>query len=85
MAQMMTESELRAAITEKATNDEEFRARLLDNPADAVNDAFEITIPPGYSLQVHEETRNEFHLILPPSASLSQEELAGVVGGHSNW
>ena len=83
MAQMRTEAELRAEITAKAASDEEFRAKLLDNPAEAVSDAFRIAIPQGVTLQVHEETRNSFHLVLPPSAQLTEQELAGVVGG--NW
>ena len=80
---LLTESELRMAITEAATNDEEFRAKLLDNPAEAVEEAFDIELPSGLTFQVHEETRDSFHLVLPPSAQLTQEELAAVSGG--NW
>ena len=81
MAEMTTEMEMRAAIAELAEKDEEFRARLLDNPAEAIHDAFRIMIPPGVTLQVHEETRDSFHLVLPPSAQLTEQELAGVVAG----
>lgn len=81
MVEMMNEQELRAAVTDLAAEDEDFRAKLLSDPARAFEDAFSIPVPAGVTIQVHEETRSEFHLVLPRSARLSEEELASVLGG----
>ena len=85
MTAMMNESEMRASVADRAANDEDFRAQLLSDPAAAIHDAFGIALPSSITLQVHEETRDSFHLVLPPSASLTEQELAGVVGGSPAW
>ena len=77
---MKTASEVRLALIEKAGEDAEFRAQLLSDPKSAIENEFDITVPEGFKLHVHEESAAAAHLVLPPNPSLSAEELAAVSG-----
>ena len=77
---MKTASEIRTALIEKAGEDEDFRTRLLADAKSVIESEFDITLPDGFSLHVHEENPATAHLVLPPSPGLSSEELAAVAG-----
>ena len=78
---MPTAKDLEAKITARAAEDEEFRARLLAHPKDVIKDEYGLTIPAGYTVEVHEETATAGHLVLPPSSRIPESELAAVAGG----
>ena len=78
---MKTQEEMRAEIVSKAANDEAFRARLLENPKEAVQEVLGITIPAAFTIVVHEESVMTAHLVLPSSSQLSAVDLAAVAGG----
>ena len=79
---MKTVAEMEDMIRVKADEDEEFRSLLIENPRQAIKDATGMTVPDGFSINVHEESATEFHLVLPPAGSrLSDEELRGAAGG----
>lgn len=77
-----THEEIRAELIDKATQDERFRARLLDEPKAAINEALGIDLPDSVTVHVHEDTATTAHLVLPPSPALGEAELAGVAAGH---
>ena len=77
-----THEEMRAELIDKAAQDERFRARLLDEPKAAINEALGIDLPDSVTVHVHEDTATAAHLVLPPSAALGEAELAGVAAGH---
>ena len=77
---MPTARELEAKITARAAEDEEFRARLLAHPKGVIKDEYGLTVPEGYTLEVHEETATAGHLVLPPSNRIPESELAAVAG-----
>ena len=77
---MKTAREIRMALIEKASESEEFRARLLSDPNSVIESEFGIPVPEGFSVKVVEDTAASAHLILPPDPSLSAEELAAVSG-----
>lgn len=81
--EIQSAEEIRSQIAEKAANDEEFRSRLLSDPKGALEGAFDFKVPEGMDVQVHEESESVAHLVLPPSAKLSETQLAGVSGGRS--
>ncbi len=58
----------------KAANDGEFRARLLAQPRDAIEEEFGVTLAGGHEFHVHEETDAATHLVLPPKSRFSEEE-----------
>ncbi len=79
---MKTVVEIEDMVRAKADEDETFRAKLLEDPRGAIKEATGLTVPEGFSIQVHEETATEFHMVLPPAGSrLSDEELRGAAGG----
>ena len=77
----MTVGAIREQLIEKAAEDETFRARLLADPKETVQDELGIEAPEGFTLMVHEETANTSHLVLPPSAKLDEAALAEAAGG----
>ena len=80
---MTTAREMREQLVAKATEDETFRARLLSDPKAAVSEELGVSIPPGYTLKVHEEAVDTSHLVLPPSGTLGEADLAEVSGGRN--
>ncbi len=69
-------------IVAKAWADEEFKARLLADPA-AVLQAEGLAVPAGVELRAVENTAQVMYLTLPPKPSeeLSDEQLNQVAGG----
>ena len=78
----MTVGSIRERLIEKAVEDETFRARLLAEPKETVQDELGIMAPEGFTLMVHEETVNTSHLVLPPSAMLDEAALEQAAGGY---
>ena len=78
---MQTESEVRAYIMLKATEDEAFRARLLADPKGTVEAEAGVSFPADYTFHVHEETSTDAHMILPTTSQLSSEDLQQTVAG----
>ena len=69
-------------LVAKAWADEDFKARLLAEPAAVFKDN-DIAIPEGVELIIVENTKLTFHMILPPApdGQLNEEELENVAGG----
>ena len=80
-SEIVTATELRERLVRKAAADEEFRARLLADPTRVVEKELGLTIPDGFSIQVHEERAGTSHLVLPPPAWLAEEDLEEAAGG----
>ena len=72
---------MRARVVEMAAADDGFRAQLMADPKAALQDAIGVSIPDGIRVEVHEEGSNVAHLVIPPSAGLSEGELEQVQGG----
>ena len=77
---MLVESEIRAHVAMKATDDSEFRAQLIADPKGTVEQECGITFPDSYTFHVFEETATDTYMVLPLS-QLSKQELEGVSGG----
>ncbi len=86
---MIPISEARERLTEKASTDNEFRSRLLNDPQKTVEEEFGVTVPEGFAIKVHEQSTTEAHLVLPPDPKLGESDLHLVAGsGHEgglNW
>ena len=78
---MQTAHEMRTRIIDKAASDADYRARLLDDPRAAVADELGVSVPDSLTIRVHEEDAASAHLVLPPSSTLTEPELATVAGG----
>ena len=77
----MTQADMQDRIIAKASADGEFRARLVADPKGAIQEVTGMPIPDAVTVQVHEESATTFHLVLPPDSSLSEQEMAQVLGG----
>ena len=58
----------------RAAKDDEFRARLVANPKNVIEEEFGVTLAAGHDIHVHEETEAATHLVLPPRSRFSEEE-----------
>ena len=77
---IQTVSEMTAQIRDRATEDEDFRVRLIEDPKSVISEEFGIFIPEDFNIQVHEDSATTAHFILPPSPRLTEEDLAQVAG-----
>ena len=82
---MQTAQEMEKAVLTKASEDADFRAQLLSNPTEAIQQAVGVTIPEGFTIKVHEEDSMTAHLVLPPTSKLSSADLSTVAGGNHFW
>ena len=82
---MKTQSQIQEQILAKAEEDEQFRARLLDDPKAAIKDATGLSVPDGINIRVLEDNATDYHLVLPPAGrNLSDQEIGGLAGGVSD-
>ena len=78
---MKTPDEMRTHIIGKASEDGTFRGKLLSDPRTSIENELGITIPESMTVQVHENTAQTVHLVLPPATKLSDAELREASGG----
>ena len=78
---METPEAMRTRIVGKAAEDADFRARLVSDPKEAIGQELGISMPESLSVQVHEESAETVHLVLPPESKLSEGDLQAVAGG----
>ena len=76
----MTASQLREQLIAQATEDDEFRARLLEDPKATLRDDYDIVLPETLNLYVHEEGATTAHIVLPRSRKLTDAELEAASG-----
>ena len=78
---MQSPNEMRTKIVGKASEDADFRAKLLSDPKAAVEQELGVTMPASLAVQVHEENDAIAHIVLPPASKLSEGDLRAVSGG----
>jgi len=68
-------------IIARCWEDEEFKKRLIADPA-KILDAEGVSVPDGVSIRVVEDTEQIRTLIIPPAPShLDDDQLKGIAGG----
>ena len=80
---MSIRNELVDRIVERAWKDEAFKENLLKDPKGTLL-KLNPNLPADLNIQVHEESANTLHLVLPKDPSkteLSDKELDAVAGG----
>ena len=80
---MKSGAEMREHIIGKATDDAEFRARLVADPKALLNDELGVSLPDGFAISVHEDSSTHVHLVLPPTGPLDPAALEEASGAHS--
>lgn len=86
MSKIVSTYELNAMIGKKAAEDEEFRMGLLSDPKGMLEKALNVTFPDSIKFEVHVETGDTLHLIVPAknAQELTDEQLEQVAGGKSS-
>ncbi len=70
------------AILNKASEDDEFRNALIADAKSTIGKEFDLKVPDGLSIVVHEDDANTVHLKLPVKPEILDEgELARISGG----
>ena len=80
-AEMKSGAEMRDHVIGKATDDAEFRARLVADPKAVLTEEFGISLPDSFALSVHEDSSTHVNLVLPPTGPLDPAVLQQVSGG----
>ena len=78
---METQQSMIEKLIAKAEEDSDFRGRLLANPSGALRDVFNIDVPDGFNVVVHENDARTAHLVLPASSELTDVQLQQAAGG----
>ncbi len=80
--------EMEAKVTQKAMEDSEFRAKLLEDPKAALAEFGGKAVPDGISVNIVEEKPNTVTIVVPPTpaqfsenAELSDDALENIAGG----
>lgn len=66
---MTTGALIQSQVIEKAWQDPSFKAKLLSNPKEAIQEALGVTLPEHIKIKAVEENSDEFYVVLPPSPS----------------
>jgi len=76
-------NEMQHQLIARATEDAEFRARLVTDPNDAIKQEFGIDVPDHAKIQVHESDMSVLHIALPisPNVELDEERLEASAAG----
>ena len=76
-----TMNEMKTQIMKRATEDGDFRAKLLADPKPVISAELGVSIPEPFTIQVHEDDATSAHVVLPMSDHLTDEELAEIAAG----
>ena len=74
---------MRDHILGKATEDAEFRTRLVADPKAALNEEFGVELPDSFAISVHEDSSTHVNLVLPPTDQLDENELEAITAAHN--
>ena len=74
VAQMKRPLNATEHLLSRASEDQEFRARLVANPGEAIEQEIGVTLAEGHEIHVHEESEAATHLVLPPRNRFSENE-----------
>ena len=77
----MTQAEMQNKLIAKAQAEPEFRSQLVADPKATIEGLSGLELPAAINIEVHEDSATSFHLVLPPSAKLTEDELATVFAG----
>ncbi len=78
---MQPAEEMRRHLTEKASEDVDFRRQLVADPKGAIHQEFGIDIPDNIDIKVHESDMRTLHLALPAGPDLDEEQLEAIAAG----
>ena len=78
---METKDSMMEKLVAKAEEDADFRVRLLADPGSTLKETFDIDVPDGFKVVVHEDDARTAHLVIPSSGELTDAQLEEAAGG----
>lgn len=80
---LLSNLEINQLIAKKASENEEFKFSLLNDPKAAIEKEFKVTFPEDIKVEVHVESSKVLHLIIPAASTdeLTDDQLEDVAGG----
>ena len=82
---MDTTESLQQRLIERSEEDGEFRSQLLADPRVAIREALDIEFPEDFNVVIHEDGPRTAHLVLPPSAQMTDTQLEQATGGGDQY
>lgn len=76
-----TAEQMLAHLQAKSVEDDDFRNQLVSDPKTVISDEFGIDVPEGFNVYVHQNSLEDFHVVLPAHPELYEEQLEAVGGG----
>ena len=70
-----------AYLVSRASEDNDFRMRLLADPRKTIEDELGVTLDEDHPIHVHEETYRATHVVLPPRSKFSKAEREAAKAG----
>ena len=80
----MNLNSIRQQILDRAAGSASFRDRLLKDPAAAIGAETGFSVPQGLSIAAEDDAEEGLQVTVSGATSLSDAELAGIVGGIGN-
>ena len=77
----MTQAELQDKIIARAQADPAFRSQLVTDPKATIGELVGSEVPEEITIHVHEDSATSFHLVLPLSGELREDELDAAFAG----
>lgn len=77
----MNLNSIRQQLLERAAGSASFRARLLEDAAAAIREETGFPVPKGISVAAHDHPGDGLQLVVSGATSLSDAQLAEIVGG----
>ena len=78
MAEQTKRQQLEIYLAERASQDPDFRARLLEDPKATIEAEIGMHFPASLDVRVYEERLNQLHVVLPIDLSLGEQALEEV-------
>lgn len=83
----MSMSSVKDKIIQLAWEDTAFKERLLASPKEAIQEAFQVSLPEGMELSAVEETSSRLFLVIPtnPATTLASSDKKVLAGRYAPW
>ena len=82
MENISSKKEFADLIIKRASEDANFRDKLLSNPKEVVEGMLQFKLPQDFEITVHQDTTDKINLVLPYQPDeLSEVELNAISGG----
>ena len=77
----LTADQMLVHLQAKSVEDADFRNQLIADPKAVIASEFGIEVPEEFNVQVHENSLEHYHVVLPLRPELHEEQMETIGGG----